>query len=53
MRFCIHDGAWTSGKLHLPPMSLQPVESHGWVRKEEKAAGVAVKPLSHRLNKKR
>lgn len=52
MRFCVHEGAWTSGKLHLPPKSLPPLEFRSWVRKEEKAAEVAVKPLSHPLVKK-
>lgn len=52
MRFCVYEGAWRYGKLNLPLMSLLPLESHGWVRKEEKAAEVAVKPLSHPLNKK-
>lgn len=47
MRFCVRDGAWTSGKLHHPPMSLPSLEPHGWVREEEKAAEAAVKPWSH------
>lgn len=52
MTFCIHESAWTSGKFHLPPMSLLPLESNGWVRKEEKAAEIALKPLIHPLSKK-
>lgn len=52
MRFCAHEGAWTSGKLHLPHKALLPLESHGWVRKEEKAVEVEVKSLGHPLNKK-